>query len=353
MKLLQEELRVTALARDAALKQVDNLLEINDKLLADKHVIVKKLSDLQLQVQNSSIMHQLENDETKTLYYTGLGSFNLLTAIFNALSPGLQEDPRYKISLKEQFILTLMKLRLNLGNRDLGYRFGVAKSTVGCYIEKIITVMHVRLTPALLLWPDKEALMETMPLSFRVHYPKCVAIIDCFEIFCEMHSNIVDKASCYSNYKSHHTAKYMISMTPQGSINFVSKGFGGRSSDVDIVNDSGFLDYIDEGDEVMVDRGFLIDEALQIRGATLVMPAFKGRRLQLEGSETERSRIISNERIHIERGIGNLRKKYTILRGPIKVQHMCSDSSNYAFIDKVVTVCCCLMNSMRSIVPPW
>jgi hypothetical protein len=246
-----------------------------------------------------------------------------------------------------------MKLRLNLGNRDLGYRFGVAKSTVGYYIEKIITVMHVRLTPALLLWPDKEALMETMPLSFRVHYPKCVAIIDCFEIFCEMHSNIVDKASCYSNYKSHHTAKYMISMTPQGSINFVSKGFGGRSSDVDIVNDSGFQDYIDEGDYVMTDRAFLIDEALQIRGATLVMPALKGRRLQLEGSETERSRIISNERIHIERGIGNLRKKYTILRGPIKVQHMCSDSSNYAFIDKVVTVCCCLMNSMRSIVPPW
>jgi hypothetical protein len=103
----------------------------------------------------------------------------------------------------------------------------------------------------------------------------------------------------------------------------------------------------------LADRGFLIDEALQIRGATLVMPTFKGRRLQLEGSETDRSRIISNERIHIERGIGNLRKKYTILRGPIKVQHMYSDSSNYAFIDKVVTVCCCLMDSMRSIVPPW
>jgi len=83
LKLLQEELRVTALARDAALKQVDNLLEINDKLLADKHVIVKKLSDLQLQVQNSSIMHQLENDETKTLYYTG-NEFKSLSCLISS-----------------------------------------------------------------------------------------------------------------------------------------------------------------------------------------------------------------------------------------------------------------------------
>ena len=170
--------------------------------------------------------------------------------------------------------------------------------------------MYVRLPPALLLWPDQEALMKTMPNSFRVHYPKCVAIIDAFEIFCEMHSNIIDKSSCYSNYKSHHTVKFVIGMTPQGSINFVSKGFGGRSTDVDIVNESGFLDNIAKNDEVMADKGFLIEEAISSRGATLV-------------------------------------------RGPIKVEHMCSDPSNYAFIDKVVIVCCCLMNSMPSIVPPW
>ncbi|KZR96462.1 Uncharacterized protein APZ42_009181, partial [Daphnia magna] len=142
-------------------------------------------------------------------------------------------------------------------------------------------------------------LREYMPISFRVHYPKCVAIIDAFEIFCEMHSNMVDKSSCYSNYKSHHTVKFVIGMTPQGSINFVSMGFGGRSTDVDIVNESGVLDNIAKNDEVMADKGFLIEEAISSRGAKLIVPAFKGRRQQLEGSETERSRIISNERIHI------------------------------------------------------
>ena len=354
IKKLQEELQTTALQRDSALKEVEKLGDMIAKVSLEKLSVCEKLHELQLQGQKkSSFINELENDDTKTLYYTGLNSFKLLTTIFNALLPALHQDPRFKVSLKEQFIITLMKLRLNLGIQDLGYRFGVSKKTVSSYIEKFINVMYVRLPPALLLWPDQEALMKTMPNSIRVHYPKCVAIIDAFEIFCEMHSNIIDKSSCYSNYKSHHTVKFVIGMTPQGSINFVSKGFGGRSTDVDIVNESGFLDNIAKNDQVMADKGFLIEEAISSRGATLVMPAFKGRRQQLEGSETERSRIISNERIHIERGIGNLRKKFTILRGPIKVEHMCSDPSNYAFIDKVVIVCCCLMNSMPSIVPPW
>ncbi len=103
----------------------------------------------------------------------------------------------------------------------------------------------------------------------------------------------------------------------------------------------------------MGDRGFLIKDAIEARGAELITPSFKGKRSQLEGHETETSRIIANDRIHIERVIGNLRKKFTILRGPIKIKQMCSDSNNIAFVDKIVVVCCCLMNAMPTIVPPW
>jgi hypothetical protein len=38
------------------------------------------------------------------------------------------------------------------------------------------------------------------------------------------------------------------------------------------------------------------------------MPSYKGKRVQLPEKETERSRIIVNERIHIERVIGNMKK---------------------------------------------
>ena len=49
----------------------------------------------------------------------------------------------------------------------------------------------------------------------------------------------------------------MVSITPQGSIDFCSKGFGGHSTDVEILRQSGFVKYVKEGDKLMADRGFL------------------------------------------------------------------------------------------------
>ena len=217
-----------------------------------------------------------------------------MKVIFSALEPALTQDPRFKLSLMEQFVLTLMKLRLNLCRKDLAYRFNISKTTVTNYIEKFINIMHVRLPAALLVWPDREALVKTMPLSFRTNYPNCITILDCFEVRCDICSNIVDKASCYSSYKACHICKYLIGMSPQGAINFASKGYGGRISDVQIVKESGLLDLIESGDVVMADRGFLIEEEITSRNAEFVCTAFKGRREQLGRAETEQSRIIAN-----------------------------------------------------------
>lgn len=103
----------------------------------------------------------------------------------------------------------------------------------------------------------------------------------------------------------------------------------------------------------MADRGFLIADDLKKIGASLVMPAFKGSRSQLESDETEMSRLLANVRIHVERVIGDLRKRFTILRGPIKTRDMCTDPHDESFVDKIVTVCCCLHNAMPSVVPPY
>lgn len=99
--------------------------------------------------------NKLEKNEEMTKYYTGQNSFALLKNPFHALLPGLPNDDRFKILLLEQFILTLMKLRLNLGKMDLAYRFQLSKETVRHYFEKFIIVMHVRLPAALLLWPER------------------------------------------------------------------------------------------------------------------------------------------------------------------------------------------------------
>ena len=54
--------------------------------------------------------------------------------MFNWLSQFvLKEDKRVKLGYLDQFCITLIKLRLNITEQDLAYRFGVAKSTVSNY----------------------------------------------------------------------------------------------------------------------------------------------------------------------------------------------------------------------------
>ena len=124
--------------------------------------------------------------------------------------------------------MTLMKLRHNFGDTDLAYCFNVDKSTVSRYFSKWLELLYVKLS-FMILWPDRDDLLKTMPLEFRRHFRQCVIIIDCFEIFIERPTALLPRAQTWSNYKHHNTIKYLIGVTPQGSIGFISKGWGRTS----------------------------------------------------------------------------------------------------------------------------
>ena len=66
-------------------------------------------------------------------------------------------------------------------------------------------------------------------------------------------------------------------MTPQGVaiVSFISKGWGGCASDQFITEHSGFLRQVLSGDIILADRGFLIEESLGARGASLYIPALQ------------------------------------------------------------------------------
>ena len=83
-----------------------------------------------------------------------------------------------------------------------------------------------------------------MPTSFRNFFKKCAVIIDCSEVFVERPSDLMARAQVWSNYKHHSTIKFLIGITPQGTISYISKCAGGRISDKESVEQSNLINYM-------------------------------------------------------------------------------------------------------------
>ena len=83
---------------------------------------------------------------------------------------------------------------------------------------------------------------------------------------------------------------------------FCSAAFKGSISDREITEKSGFLEYIDPGDVVLVDKGFTIEDLLDERNATLVRPPFrKPNQSALTEQQLAMTKLIAKSRIHVER----------------------------------------------------
>ena len=73
----------------------------------------------------------ITNDERKIQYYTGLPTLSVLRAVFDITAKDLPADNTHACTLFEQFLITLIKLRLNLGDQDLAYyRFAISVNLV-------------------------------------------------------------------------------------------------------------------------------------------------------------------------------------------------------------------------------
>ena len=226
---------------------------------------VQTIVQLKTDIDGFSISQEsFKNSADKTRFYTGLPDYVVLLAVYNLVESHVPITAKNVLSKWQQFILVFLKLRLHLPVQDLAYRFGVSHPTISRTFHTWINAMYIRLK-CLIKWPEREILKSTMPMEFRKYFgTKVVSIIDCFEVFIDKPSNLQVRAQTYSAYKSHNTIKFLISIVPQGSINFISKAWGGRTSDNHITENSGYLDKLLPGDTILADRGFTIEEAVRL-----------------------------------------------------------------------------------------
>ncbi|CAN7981159.1 unnamed protein product, partial [Ixodes pacificus] len=267
-------------------------------------------------------------------FYTGLLSHAHFMSLWRFLAPG-EDGENIKIwsatysendsnagrrpllSSKEQLFLVLVRFRLGLFERDLAYRFRVSLATVSKICITWINYIYIHVGQ-LSLWLPRTEIDDAMPPAFKDRYPSTRVILDATEIKCEASSSLALQSATFSQYKSTNTFKGLIGISPDGTVTFVSELFTGSISDKECVERSGFLKLsFDDGDSVMADKGFKIEDLLQKINVKLNIPPFlrKGHFTDEEVQETEE---IASLRIHVERRIQRI-KNFHIFDKPIPI----------------------------------
>ncbi|XP_029957071.1 uncharacterized protein LOC115395600 [Salarias fasciatus] len=315
--------------------------EIN-RLTAENLGLKKKLATAEFGEES------LKDDEEKVRFYTGLPTYAVLMMVLGLVSDHISVTARSSLTKFQQVFMVLMKLRLHTSVQDLAYRFNTSTSTISRTFALCVDVLYKK-TSFFVKWPSREEIQMTMPMVFRTNFGvRVAAVIDCFEVFTDRPTSLVAQAQTWSDYKPHNTVKFLMGITPQGFISFVSPAWDGRASDQEITEESGILDDLLPGDVVLAGRGF---DVMDGAGLTCAEVEIQGRK-QLSMAELMDTRKLSSVRAHVERLIGCVRQRYRILAGPLPTGYLLTkDADDKTLMDKIVHLCCALTNIADTVLP--
>lgn len=139
----------------------------------------------------------------------------------------MPNNNRFLITKENCLLLFLMKIKLGITYSALAVFFGIHGTTVARIFSDTLSVLSVQ-TKDFIFWPSKRTVQSLLSKAFKINYPNCRSIIDCTEIRVEQPSTAEQRVYLYSRYKSCYTIKFLVSITPSGMINFLSKCYGGR-----------------------------------------------------------------------------------------------------------------------------
>ena len=244
----------------------------------------------------------------------------------------------------EEIYIVLVKIRKNYTNTDMADRF--------CVNEKRIRSIFASRLPSIAevlkhfkQWPSLREIKMTLPIAFRRNFRKVQAIIDAFEIEIQKPTDPVLQALTWSDYKKCNTLKYLVVSLPNGQIIFISDGYGGRISDIELTTRSDFLAKLPEGAHVLTDIGFKgVESLLREQGCKLVRPPSLRSGTKMSKSDVRKTKQVASIRIHIERAIRRVREFYMLK------PHSCVHHDTMKYMDHCLIVACGIINLQPALI---
>ncbi|XP_070378554.1 uncharacterized protein [Dermacentor albipictus] len=315
---------------------------------------------IQLQNRNLRLENKLERvesrlltvkilrDPSKCMHYVGLPNIGVFQSLLDYLNPLASEmaywgsnqkggknlrGHRKDSELENEFFMTLLRLRRGIGGVELARNFLICESQVSRIFTTWVNLLQRELKKLTTL-PSREALQPYLPKSFR-DFADTRLVLDATEVRIQRPSSLSAQRQTFSAYKHFNTYKVLVGCTPDGYIAFVSRLWGGSVSDTTILESSGLLDELVEGDAVMVDKGFTFP--YMPPGVTVYRPPFRQRHeKQMPPAAVHETRCIARARVHVERAIARV-KSFPLLDRPFPI-------SMIDIADHVFQVCCFLSN---------
>ena len=260
------------------MKAAEALLELNNITLEmenhqDSAFLTNKneeISDLLSSNEKFSLYGLLKKDDDLKIF-TGI-DFNLLRNLCEAYKVCEKKSVHYhSLKVCERIVLCLSKLKLNLSFKCLAVLFGVSRNSCSKIFLNTLHFLAYILKHAI-YWPTKEEILCSMPICFR-KFRQTFGVMDCTEIPLEKAKCLNCRICIYSHYKGCDTMKFLVVVSPSGSIIYISEPYGGRASDKAIFNHTDILKKFEPTrDAIMVDKGFSIEEECALSRIKLIIP---------------------------------------------------------------------------------
>jgi hypothetical protein len=193
------------------------------------------------------------------------------------------------------------------------------------------------------LWIPQNQVHFFAPSDFARKFASTRVIIDATEVPVEKPSNPKAQRATFSQYKNTNTVKALVGCTPGGMVSYVSTVYGGSASDRQIVERSNLTDMCQEGDSIMADKGFNVQDLFAPSDVQINIPAFFSKKNRMSSTQVLKDRQVSSKRVHIERLIG-MGKTYKILVNTLT-------ASETVLSDHIISVCFHMCNFRANVVP--
>ena len=340
--------------------QVQSLLDENKKLRKELDNLKTAESRCRCKLP---IFEQLLKIEKYVKFYTSIQSMNIFMKLHVFIYPYVRQlwrgpkctstkikrkfkqpipkrmGPGRKLNSIDQFLLMLMKIRLNVPSHDLANRFNISDSSC-CSIFASWLKASAMVMKSFVYMPDQGSINATKPPRFSA-INNLNSIIDCSEIFTETPKDHRLQRLLWFSYKHHNTLKFLIGVAPNSMIVFLSQAYCGSISDKEITIQRNYFDQIEPYCSIMADKGFIISKECTARRLNLIIPPGRRGHAQMQTSNILKTKVVAQLRILVEQVIRRL-KCFRILSQELPI-------SLINHIDDILIICAALVNMKKPI----